>query len=283
MLRTKVIYTVFTVGILLLFGCKEQPKEAERDYSFFVAGHAYGSPTNYQGGLMDAFMAQLDTLNQDSLMKFGVFTGDLVKYSEEQYWNMLVNDLEEIKAKTYATPGNHDVINPQFFLGLFTSFYQSFYHQNDLFILLDANPGGWNIEGYQLDFLKNKVAEHDASKGNIFVFTHQLIWMDHERYKGLGVNSSEGRDSTLTFWTEIVPLFEDLSCKTYFFAGDVGAFDWATPVFHDEQDNLTFIASGMGGGVKDNYIIADVYTNKEVKFRLISLNPTVKIGKLEDY
>tara|TARA_B110000879_G_scaffold65456_1_gene91908 strand:- start:5209 stop:5346 length:138 start_codon:yes stop_codon:yes gene_type:complete len=41
----------------------------------------------------------------------------------------------------------------------------------------------------------------------------------------------------------------------------------------------------MGGGVRDNFIIIDVYSDNSVRFRLIHLNGENinSLGKLEDY
>ena len=55
-------------------------------------------------------------------------------------------------------------------------------------------------------------------------------------------------------------------------------------MFH-QYDNITLIASGMGGNVRDNFVIIDVYEDGSVGYRLIALNdPDVTaLGKLEDY
>ena len=272
--------------IVLLGACSGSKETLELDspveYSFFVAGHVYGSTENYQGGLYDPFMDYVDSLNNDPNMDMGFLAGDIVKHSEFKYWSMVDQDLENFQFQIRAAPGNHDLDSNTFFVDRFEGLYKTVSYNRDLFLVLDGN-NGWNISGAQKDFILDAVHNHDPKSGNIFVISHQLIWKGHERYETIGVNSHEGMADTLTFWEELAPTFQALDCQTYFFAGDVGAFDWATPVFYDEMDNLTFIATGMGGGVKDNFIIVDVHENKEVSFRLISLDPSKNLGPLEDY
>lgn len=278
----------FWMGTLMLAACSGRDETPEInspvDYSFFVAGHAYGSTDNYQGGLYDPFLEKLDTINGDDNMEFGVLLGDVVKHSEPKYWDLLDADMKRIKCPFYLAPGNHDVMDSLNLMNRYFDQTEAIWNDhNDLFILLDLNEGDWNVSDEQFSHIEESIADHDASKGNIYVFTHQLFWRDHERYNKIGINSKEGMADTLTFWTRLAPLFQKLECPTYFFAGDVGAFDWATFAFHDELQNLTFIATGMGGAKGDNFIIADVHENKQLSFRLISLDPSKELGALEDY
>ena len=80
----------------------------------------------------------------------------------------------------------------------------------------------------------------------------------------------------------ILPIIEATNKPTYLFAGDVGAFDWGTAVFYEQMNNVTYIASGMGGGVDDNYLIVDVRKDKSVKFRVVGLYDQ-KMRKIDDY
>ena len=68
------------------------------------------------------------------------------------------------------------------------------------------------------------------------------------------------------------------------FAGDVGAACWSADLMYDHYDNITFVASGMGEGVGDNFVFIHVH-NGDVSFELISLNTEDihAMGNLEDY
>jgi hypothetical protein len=69
------------------------------------------------------------------------------------------------------------------------------------------------------------------------------------------------------------------------FAGDVGAYYTGSEFMYHQYENITLIASGMGGNVRDNFIIIDVHEDASVSYRLIALNaPDISaLGDLEDY
>mgnify|MGYP006250614381 CR=1 FL=1 len=80
-----------------------------------------------------------------------------------------------------------------------------------------------------------------------------------------------------------------ISCKK---SGDLGAFSsekrkkhYPIEYSYLKKDNITYIGTGMGGGIRDNFVIVDVLNNGEVNFRLIHLNGTniSGLGKLEEY
>ena len=69
------------------------------------------------------------------------------------------------------------------------------------------------------------------------------------------------------------------------FAGDVGAAFWSADYMYDKYNNITLIASGMGEGIGDNFLVVNVSAFNPVKYNLISLNcEDIKcLGRLEDY
>ena len=68
-------------------------------------------------------------------------------------------------------------------------------------------------------------------------------------------------------------------------SGDVGAFYTEDEFIYYKENNLSYIASGMGAGVKDNMLIVDVDKDHNVYFQLIALNyeSENELGRLEDY
>ena len=151
--------------------------------------------------------------------------------------------------------GNHDDRAPFFWKNQDTTYY-SFRQGNDVFIILDANPGGWNIEGDQLAFLEQTLSDAVAAR-NIFVFSHQLIWWAPDnQFACIFPNSTQGRRKKSNFYTDVLPLFEKTGAEIFFFAGDIGAFPDHLPVYA-HRDNMHFIASGMGGG-NGTYVVVHV-------------------------
>lgn len=262
---------------LLTFGCDSFSED--RAYSFFVAGHTYGSPSSDSIGLFPAFRAKFPELNADPLIVKGFLTGDIVKIPNEDAWDRVDLDLEKLDAPVYFAPGNHDLKDYDLYHKRYAPLARYFFIEDDLFVIPEVQMDGWDIEQDQLNFFAQLTANQADRIEHIFIFVHQVIFMD---CVPLIPNSSEGRAVKLNFETVILPIIEATNKPTYLFAGDVGAFDWGTAVFYEQMNNVTYIASGMGGGVDDNYLIVDVRKDKSVKFRVVGLYDQ-KMRKIDDY
>ena len=281
---------VFGVLVFAFLGCK---KETELHiasnpiiYSFFVAGHTYGRSGTGALGVHPPFKKKFNIIQNDEFIDFGVFTGDIVRAGTKENWNEIDADIALIGRPVEFAVGNHDMSNRPLFEFRYGQTYKSFIHNSDLFIILDPNIDKWNISGNQLKFLKYVLNNNHQSVDNIFVFFHQLLWWEKDNiFQNVVLNSRQGRASTINFWSEIEPLFKSLPNKTYMFAGDVGSIYTGSEFMYHSYDNITFIASGMGGGKRDNFVITEVREDKTVAFRLISLNGNDihSLGKLEDY
>ena len=276
--------------VLVLFSCNKNeqktPEESPISYSFFIAGHTYGSPGVDNDGLHPAFKNKFDLIQSDGHIDFGVLTGDIVITGTEQNWNEVDNDIIDLGLPVYFAAGNHDVTDRTLFESRYGQTYYSFVHQSNLFIVLDPNIDGWNISGNQLDFLENVLNTEAQNVNNIFVFFHQLLWWEPDNiYQNIVLNSFAGRADTINFWNEIEPLFNELAKPVHMFAGDVGAYNTGSEFMYHQYENITLIASGMGGNVRDNFIIIDVHEDASVSYRLIALNaPDISaLGDLEDY
>jgi hypothetical protein len=255
-------------------------------YSFFVAGHVYGNPQRTKPGLYPFFKDKFEYIRRDSLIKFGIFTGDIVKKGTKEEWDEVDKDISELSIPVYFAMGNHDNKNRELFIERYGQTYYSFTCKCDLYIILDPNIDKWNISGDQLDFLKKKLSEIDPAVRNIFVFFHQLLWWSPEnKYKSVKPNSFDRRSDSVNFWGVVEPLFRNISCNVVMFAGDVGAASWSADYMYDTYDNITLIASGMGEGKGDNFLIVDIMTDNTIRYRLIPLNCEDMdcLGKLEEF
>ncbi|RMG55196.1 MAG: hypothetical protein D6722_28180 [Bacteroidetes bacterium] len=266
-------------------------------YSFFVAGHTYGHPGSAALGLHPPFKARFPLINAIPTMAFGVLTGDMVKLPTNRAWDAIDQDLgvlhpyspipdssftpygdrewsqEKGPLPVHFVAGNHDVINRTLYHLRYGPSFYDFSHQHDLFIVLDANLAHWNIEGNQLTYLQQILTEKAPLADRIFVFFHQQLWFDESNiFHLVKPNSFAGRAYSINFWTEIEPMFHVLENPVVMFAGDIGAFPHRPAFMYYHYDNMTFVASGMGGGVQDNFIIVDVMSDHSIKYRLIALN-----------
>lgn len=281
---------IFLFLVLVLFSCnkneQETPDESPIIYSFFIAGHTYGTPGADNIGVHPPFKNKFDLIQSDGHIDFGVLTGDIVITGTEQNWNEVDNDIIDLGLPVYFAAGNHDMTDRVLFESRYGQTYYSFVHQSDLFIVLDPNIDEWNISDDQLQFLENALNSEAQNVNNIFVFFHQVLWWEPDNiYQNVTLNSLAGRADTINFWNEIEPLFNGLSIPVHMFAGDVGAFNTGSEFMYHHYDNVTLIASGMGGNVRDNFIIIDVHEDASVSYRLIALNASndSALGDLLDY
>ena len=281
---------IFLFLVLVLFSCnkneQETPDESPIIYSFFIAGHTYGTPGADNIGVHPPFKNKFDLIQSDGHIDFGVLTGDIVITGTEQNWNEVDNDIIDLGLPVYFAAGNHDMTDRVLFESRYGQTYYSFVHQSDLFIVLDPNLDEWNISDNQLQFLENALNSEAQNVNNIFVFFHQVLWWEPDNiYQNVTLNSLAGRADTINFWNEIEPLFNGLPKPVHMFAGDVGAFNTGSEFMYHKYENITLIASGMGGNVRDNFIIIDVHEDASVSYRLIALNaPDISaLGDLEDY
>lgn len=284
MKRIKSKILPFVLVLIFCCGCATHEKV---QYSFFVAGHTYGKPGTTKIGIYDKFTAKFDLIEADKKMQFGVLTGDIVRRANTESWDAVDADLKSLKVPVYFSRGNHDG-RLAFFEKRYGKSYRYFKNEGDLHIILDSNLGNWNITGKQLEFLK-RLLNNLKEVRNVFIYVHHIIWWNETEFYTPYINSRDRMSDTLTFWTDLFPLLSATKKPIFLFAGDVGAFDHKNPKYQSysyvKRDNLTLITSGMGGGRKDNFLIADVYTNGNVKFRMIHLNgdDINGLGRLEDY
>lgn len=259
----------YILWCLFLAICLSSCEETEqKSYSFFIAGHSYGKAGVNNVGLHPPFKAQFDSIRKQKNIELGVLTGDIVSpHPTLQDWVEVDADIASLGIPVYFSVGNHDMENRAVYEERYGKTYSSFVHQSDLFILLDPNLEAWNISGEQLSFLKKTLEEKKESVHNIYVFFHQLLWIQKgTKYEHLHPNSLSGRAAEINFWTEIEPLFHQLSNPVFMFAGDLGGGTWADNFYYDQYDNITFMASGMGDGEGDNYVILNVAEDKTLTY-----------------
>ncbi len=70
-------------------------------YSFFVAGHIYGTPgpsNNTNEGIYDPFIKKFNSINQCKSMTYGFLLGDIVRESSSKSFGFVKRDLKFINS-----------------------------------------------------------------------------------------------------------------------------------------------------------------------------------------
>jgi hypothetical protein len=285
-----IISFLMILHLVLFFWCCKKNQLALHEnsvdsYAFFVAGHTYGKPGVDNIGFHPPFKEKFYLL-EDEKIKFGILTGDIVWTGTAQNWDEIDKDIDSLGKPVYFAAGNHDMTDRALFEKRYGLTYYYFLYQKDLFIILDPNLDHWNISGEQLAFLNHTIKQHVDACNAIFVFFHQLLWWQADnRYRNVIPNSFSGRADSINFWTEVEPLLHGLCNPVVLFAGDVGAGSWSADYMFHCYDNMTLIASGMGEGVGDNFIIVHVNADRTVTYDLIALfgNDINGFGDLTDF
>ena len=284
----KTVYFLFVFLLTIsMWSCTDLANKSQKEfepYSFFVAGLTYGGRGMYHQGLHPPFEAKFSLINERGI-ELGFLTGDIVVETSERDWDEVDSVLNFLNATVYFAAGNHDIRDRELYEKRYGRTYFYFTNKGDLFILLDPNLDEWNISGEQLEFLKVVVDENASASRNIFVFFHQLLWLDKtNKYKEVKPNSMKGKADTINFWTEIEPMFHQLPNEVFMFAGDVGGTNWGDYLMYDHYDNITFVASGMGRGEGDNFIIANVLADTvELEVITLSGDDIHAMGNIEKY
>lgn len=253
------------------------------EYSFFTAGHTYGNPNSPHYGLHYPFVDFIPEINNYPLMSLGFLTGDVVVSGTPEYWDSAQIDINKLNIPIYLAAGNHDIGSE--FVNRFGEYYFSFNFNNDLFIVLTPGLDSWNISGQQLTFLENTLDSSYANVNNIFIFIHELIWWSPtNEYQYIDINYEPAYPGSSNFDLVVKPLLLSYPNNITIYAGDLGCTNNVSPFMYDHFENITLIGSGMGGGIRDNIIITNVYNNS-IYYDLIAINDTNQnaLGEIYDY
>ena len=269
----------FSASFFVLFSCKTSPenlmqsnlnnsKNKDENIHFIVAGHVYGAPNTVNHPFHPPFMKYLANAKADSSIDFTVFTGDIVQESNKQSWDKVDSLLGTLPFKTYFSAGNHDLKNRPLYEERYgdPNFY--FSRGSNLFYFVDLLPTYWNLASH---ISKLKELQKNNNYENIFVFTHHIAWYNEKLTPEIKVNSTYGRDSNQTFYSEVLPVLNNMNSDFYFIGGDVGANPLNSEITLHKSKNVYLICSGMGSYQKDNVLHVKI-TKEDVSVNVEFLN-----------
>lgn len=261
----------FIVLTFIITGCCKQPVNYKSyKLKFAVAGHVYGNPITYTSTIYPPFIKALKQHEQQDYLNFLFLTGDVVPHPTDSNWKTVITELNASHADWHIAPGNHDfggsikypfqrkfkaIQNPEP--------YHFFRFRDNEFIVLNTSHNGWTINEIQRISLATYLKQiNQKTTNNIFVFSHQLWWLNDSPEKfqldSIKTNSDALQLGTSNFWKDGFSLFSEFEIPVWFFAGDIGCMAQYETYYEDHYKNFHFYASGMGGGIEDNYLFVDV-------------------------
>ncbi|MBK9591802.1 MAG: metallophosphoesterase [Crocinitomicaceae bacterium] len=247
-------------------GCKDEKVIEKPIISFAVAGHIYGDPDDYTSSVYPPFLTILNQDHKTRKFDYLFLTGDLVADSTKQIWMNVEDELDALEIPWYIARGNHDngIYLDQ---NIQKEKYLSIRKHRALFLVLNTSNAGWTVDSLQRDFLIGELSNTDTVE-QIFVFSHQLWWERNPpeafQLDSLRPNSSTYYEGASDFWQDAFPFFDSTGIETWFFAGDMGSHRTLPTYYEDHHKKFHFYGSGMGGGIRDNYLIVEVYQNGRV-------------------
>jgi len=257
---------------LFLISCRKDSEINEYAFpenQYVVIGHAYGNPVKFELRLYTKLIPILANIEKFSNPTQYIFTGDVVAKATEENWTNVLTEFDSLNIDNYwIAPGNHDLTSSYFEDNIQTDLFFSKRINNNLFLILNTNFAGWTVENDQLAMINSELNNLDGIQ-NIFVFSHQVWWKNQEQAKydmsDIVTNAPYLQNGPTNFWQDAFPLFEKTDLPTYFFAGDVGAWDFIPAYVYRQFDNFHFYASGLGGGAEDNIINIKTFGNGNVE------------------
>ena len=258
----------------------EKLKAKPKNYSFIVGGHFYGDGNNQSHLPANTLLANLDWVN-DSGADMLICTGDLFREIRKEIPNYQKSLFDKLEIPLFNAVGNHDLSGDvyQSNFGL-TSF--SFQIGKDLHIILDTEQDNGDIEGEQLEMIKEAKALSDQNKlNNLFIYSHRTVWKRH--YTELD-ELFKNNTSSLTepnFSDEVYPIIEKISQKNkvYWFSGSMGG--GPSSFFYHRDQNISYILTGIRAVPRDALLLVNVQ-NGIVSFETKSLTDQ-KVEPLEHY
>ena len=246
------------------------PLSAQKELTFFFAGHAYGAPVEVDEKIHPPLKNNIEFINSKNV-DFGIFGGDFIQNCESvNEWNNFKEFSEKFSAKIYHVLGNHEKMcenSDQFFKKVHGSTFYKEKINNNLFLFLDTNFNNTFKIPTLLNFVKNNINDN-MDVDNIFLFSHQVAWS--KSIWDIRTNSRQYYNKSNIFYDEIIGFLNSIDRDVYWFSGDVGAFRFQPYLTYHEKQNVKLISSGMGNYYNDNLIFITI--GKNIKISPVNLN-----------
>ncbi|MDE4907725.1 metallophosphoesterase [Methanogenium marinum] len=251
--------------------------EKTNGYSFLVIGHAYGAPYSPSVYPSSSLLAKIDLINQNNA-SFIVLTGDNFRNADNtNIENFIGSFSSKINIPIFNSAGNHDLTNRSLYEKYFGITYYRFCYGSDYYIILDSEKNHGEIIGDQLEFLRNSLNEISGSDNvnNVFIFSHKLIWtVKNPEFQIVynNLNSQGGYANSDNFISCLKPELVNISenKQIYLISGDIGRKQ-SYPIFYHKDDNITYIATGLGDTINDAILKFTVLQDGKVNVQPISL------------
>lgn len=257
-------------------GTLAAPQDPSAPWSFLVGGHLYGAPTTVSAVPSPTLLANIHMLRAEP-DAFIVSLGDFVRALEPVMTVPTEEVFRFIDKPVFNAPGNHDW-RPGRYEAMFGPSYGALRRGPALLVFINTELARWQIEGEQLEFLRDVTAwcERTPEVRHVFVFGHKVVFAaGRPDYAPLfdNCNGRDGWSGTSNFVTDVLPLVHRIAARAsvHWFAGDVGVA-WSGALFYAREPghDVQWIATGLGATPRDHLIRVCVDTD-DVRLEIVPL------------
>lgn len=229
-----------------------------------VVGHGYGPADGNNIGLFPPLLDALaDMADRSSIL---ALTGDITRDGSQESFSEVARSLNRWGTVIVA-PGNHDVGTAEsrgHFEAQFGNTYGALRRGPVLVVWLDTNLDDWRISGDQLAWLQRLLDSPAALEASsLVVLTHHAIWSEGD---GTDAPINGGpQDNTGRNKNELADLLQPLNRPALVISGDFGAVPGRNTLACTSTGNLSFVGSGVGGGIFDSVLRVQLSDNPSVR------------------
>ena len=255
----------------------QQLPDNQTPLKFVVAGHIYGKPGEKEFHPAHTLLTNIALLKRIA-PDFIILLGDTVwKPSEDSFNNLELLILNQFDVPVFNAVGNHDVTKRELYQSRYGDTVYAFSYKNQLFFILDTTLNYYDLTLDQYLFINKTIRGQSPNLEAIHIFMHHVLFLEDDELNSkqlLKPNEGDGR--SLEYWTyvekELILVSETI--PIYIYAGDVGAFNGGnlSPLFKKmSEQNIFFMATGLGGNSNDSILIVEADHEGYLKFQPYSL------------
>ena len=258
------------------------------DYNFLVGGHLYGDPRQSTSPA-NSLLNNIQNFNHLNPLFF-ISLGDNFRAANDlNIKNFIHSFVDRLNFPFLTVAGNHDVTDRKKYNEYFGKTYYDFSVGSEYFIILDTEYNDPENQRKQIKYFNDLITKISQNSfiSNVFILTHKLLWADLlNKYDIVFQNSNNTNsyNNQFEFGKDILKSLDNIknTKNVFWLSGDVGI--WRSfPIFYeqDNQENITFVATGLGD--TENDMILNIAVQKgKVTIKALALNDSKHL-KVENY
>lgn len=220
-----------------------------------AVGHAYGRPGGSNIGLDPKLASTIPDLRSEADVI--ALTGDVTRDGSAASLKVVKEQLGQWR-RILVAPGNHDVGTGQKRTAFTETFGQAFGRTSvgdSAVIWLDTDEADQAISTRQMKWLRKQIRSGSMQKHkSLIVFTHHLVWANSVEER-MQINAGPRDPSWARDRGRLHTALAKLDIPVVVISGDTGAWPENAETLCRTTENVTYLASGIGGYEGDSALL----------------------------